>query len=41
MGDPHSKPEPVICVELGRGRRVTIGAMASPSLVSATLRALR
>ena len=41
MGDPRSKPEPVICVELGRGRRVTIGAMASPSLVSATLRALR
>ncbi len=41
MGDPQSKPEPVICVELGRGRRVTIGAMASPSLVSATLRALR
>ena len=41
MGDPHSKPEPVICVELGRGRRVTISTMASPSLVSATLRALR
>ena len=39
--DPQGKPEPVICVELGGGRRVTIGAMASPSLVSATLRALR
>jgi transposase len=39
--DPQGKLEPVICVELGRGRRVTIGAMASPSLVSATLRALR
>jgi transposase len=38
---PQDKPEPVICVELGRGRRVMIGAMASPSLVSATLRALR
>ncbi len=39
--DPQGKPEPVICVELGGGKRVTIGAMASPSLVSATLRALR
>ena len=39
--DPQGKPGPVICVELGGGRRVTIGAMASPSLVSATLRALR
>jgi transposase len=38
---PLDKPEPVICVELGHGRRVTISAMASPSLVSATLRALR
>ena len=39
--DLRGRPEPVICVELGGGRRVTIGAMASPSLVSATLRALR
>lgn len=39
--DPQCKPEPVICVDLGGGRRVMIDAMASPSLVSATLRALR
>jgi transposase len=39
--DPQNRPEPVICVDLGGGRRVMIDAMASPSLVSATLRALR
>jgi transposase len=39
--DAQAKPEPVICVELGRGRRVTISATASAALVTAALQALR
>ena len=39
--DHQGKPEPVICVELGRARRVTISATASAALVTAVLRALR
>lgn len=39
--EPGARPEPAIVVELAGGARVTIGATASVSLVSAALRALR
>jgi transposase len=39
--EPAARSEPAIIVELRGGARVTIGATASVSLVSAALRALR
>jgi transposase len=39
--EPLARSEPAIVVELASGARVTIGAAASASMVSATLRALR
>jgi len=40
-GKPASEGEAPICVELPDGTRVRVGATASASLVTATLRALR
>ena len=39
--EPAARSEPAIFIELAGGARVTIGATASVSLVSAALRALR
>ena len=39
--EPLARSEPAIVVELASGARVTIGAAASVSMVSAALRALR
>lgn len=39
--EPAARSEPAIVVELAGGARVTIGATATVSMVSAALRALR
>ena len=39
--EPATRSEPAMVIELAGGARVTIGATASVSLVSAALRALR